>query len=277
MVFLAAKVTKYAFWQIILLNVLRLILIVPFAFLGWVGMIMSLAVSTLISNMLGFFFLPKVIGSFFPRIQLSREILRLTIPYSVVNSVADFLYRLPSLISPILVINTLGAKESAYAYISLMISAMLLAPGLALSQSTFSEGSSNPKDLHILLKSGLYGVTLSLFFSLFVAIFAPWILGLFGKDYSLEATSLLRWLAIAAPLSTLNFLLFSAFRVQKRLKVLISLNLVSTILFLLFTTIFINWIGLASIGMSWFIGQGLVLILAILIYAKDVNNIEVRI
>jgi O-antigen/teichoic acid export membrane protein len=104
--------------------------------------------------------------------------------------------------------------------------------------------------------------------SLFVGIFAPWLLGLFGSSYQLEATTLLRWLALSAPISTLNFLFFSAFRVQKRLAALIALNLIAAAIFIGIVITFLGTRGINSIGFSWFISQSTILIIAILIYLK---------
>lgn len=100
---------------------------------------------------------------------------------------------------PILVISVLDAKAAAYFYIAQIIATTLDRVSLSFSSSLTVEAAGHGSDVNryarSVLKKGLLLVGAA---ALFVIVFAPWILHVFGKEYSENATTLLRLLALAS-------------------------------------------------------------------------------
>jgi O-antigen/teichoic acid export membrane protein len=208
-----------------------------------------------------------VIPSYQFRPQCSTKVIKLLIPYSFGNQMADLLYRAPLLLMPLLVLETLNAEFSAYAYIGWMFGFLLAIPGITLSTSAFAEGSHAPEKMRpILFRAAQFGLTLTILLAVIIGFGAPLILSVFGESYATETTSLLRWLAVTAPFVVVNCLYFSMLRIQKRIGRLILLAALSAIFTFTISLFTLQEIGLASTGIAWLIAQVLVTFIA---YGSD--------
>lgn len=264
MVYLACREARYALWQVLTMNALRLVLIVAFMSTSALGIIAAVAIGAIFADGLSLFiFLPLVVEGFRIRPQWSANVIKRLVPYSVRSHIADLLYRAPVLLVPPLTLEMLDAESSAHAYVGWMLGWLLTSPGQALAASAFAEGSRAPHDLRQILSRAVgYALAVTTPLAFGVGLGAPWVLELFGASYSTGATALLRWLAMAAPLVALNSLYFSALRVQKRMGELVMLSVLSAAVSLAIPLFSLQQAGLAATGIGWLAAQSLVTIVA---------------
>jgi len=263
-VFIAYRESRYAFWQVTLTNISRIILVIVFISAGAQGIVAAVAVGMIFAIGLSQTrFLPIVIKGFRLRPQLSINVIKNLAPYSFSNHVADLLYRAPVLITPPLVLELLGAKFSAHVYIAWMLGLLIASPGQALAGAAFAEGSNTPDDLRqILIRSTRYGVGVTVLLAAIVGIGSPWALELFGRSYSTSIVALFRLLAIASPFMVVNMIYFTALRVLKKIGELILLSASSAVITLAITYFGIQHLGLESIGIGWMGAQVLITLIA---------------
>jgi O-antigen/teichoic acid export membrane protein len=263
--YLAYRDTKYAFWQVLFLNVMRLILIVVLTGFGAVGIVAALAIATTLADGLSLLlFLPRVEPGYRPSPDWSKRILGQLIPYSIGNYTADLLYRAPMLLVTPLTLELLGSEASAYVYVAWMLGTLIASPATALAQSAFAEGSFTPSDLRpILLRAGRYALVITLLLACAAGFGAPALLGIFGVAYASNATTLLRWLALASPLMAFNSLYFSALRVRKNVGEMIVLSGLISVVTLAYPFVAVESLQLHSMAVGWFIGQALVAVVGL--------------
>jgi O-antigen/teichoic acid export membrane protein len=101
-----------------------------------------------------------------------------------------------------------------------------------------------------------------------VGIAASWVLAIFGRSYAQEATSLLRLLALAAPLAIPAHLYITYLRVRKLTKCLVISTALMAILTLGTTALLMPRIGVAAGGLGWLLGNGSVAVVALATAAR---------
>lgn len=258
--FVARLRAVYAFFYTLISNGLRLALIFVGTHWGAQGLVGSAIFAYIAALLVSWFgFLPAVEKGYRVGIALDRSILKVILPYSSGNYIANLLVQLPQTVLPMLILERLGAAASGYAYIALMLGIMLPGPGLALASSAFAEGSNDPSGaMRILFKAfwaaGL--VTLALAGAFFFG--ARWALLAFGPDYAVESAALLRWMALASPLIVLNQLYFTHLRLQKRTARLFALSGVIAALTLLAAWQLMPRLGICANGMGILLANALV-------------------
>jgi O-antigen/teichoic acid export membrane protein len=271
--YLALRRAEFGFWQVLIMNLLRLALVISLIKFGATGIVSALAIAVLVADIVGIMvFFPRLVKGFHPRPQWALDVVRKLVPYSTANYMADLLYRAP--------LERLGATSSAHTYIGWMIGSLLVSPGLALAQSAFAEGSKAPDNLRpTMLRAGLYATGITIPIALLAAVIAPLLLTIFGQSYADEGTVLLRWLAAASPVSVFLCLYFSALRVRKRLKELILLSIFISVTTLSVPLLAIEDLGISSMGASWFASHVIAALIAgrNLLKIKNSRGSEIRI
>jgi O-antigen/teichoic acid export membrane protein len=91
--------------------------------------------------------------------------------------------------------------------------------------------------------------------SLAVIIVAPWLLALYGGEYSEQGTTLLRVLVLAAVPRALTVFAMAAARVQGNMRAIVRLQAISCVLVLGGSVLFTQWWGLMGIGIAWAVAQ----------------------
>jgi O-antigen/teichoic acid export membrane protein len=265
MAFVARRQALYALVQTCVVNGGRLLLVAVLAGLGAAGLVGSVAVATVLAvslSLLGF--LPRVEPGYRLRPDLSWSDLAAIIPYSLGNHITVLLAQTIQTLLPLVVLEALGPASSGYTYIAWMLGSLLVSPGMSLAGSAFAEGSNAPHRLAgILTRSVALALLLTLPAAMVLGIAAPWVLLLFGPSYAQEASGLLRWLSLAAPLVVLTGLYFTYLRVQKRIGRLVALSVVMAAVALGVAVALMPRLGIASTGIGWLIGNGLVATIAL--------------
>jgi O-antigen/teichoic acid export membrane protein len=262
--FVARRRAGYALVQTSIISGGRLLLVAPLVGLGAVGLVGSLAVAVLLALAVSFaLLLPRVEPGYWPRPSVHWPHLATILPFSAGNYLARLLTQAPQFLLPLLILEMLGPAASGYAYVAWMLGGVLAGPGLALASSAFAEGSNAPGSLSVVLsRSVRAGMVLTIAGALVVVVGAPWLLGIFGAEYAAEAATLLRWLAVAAPLVVLTSLYFTRLRVEKRIGTLVLLSGMIAFLTLGLAAALMLRYDIAAAGVGWLLGNGLVAALA---------------
>ena len=245
----------------ILHNLMRLLL--PLALLaalgGASGIVVSIGVPTLISAGLGVVLvLPVALPGYRPRPALPRELVAHLLPFSAGTYMSELFMAAPGLVLPIMVLNLRSSEEGAYFYAAWFLGYLLSTISFSLALSLFAEGSHNQPELPRLLRASLLrALILAAMGAVAVLLLADKLLLVFGHEYSQNAASLLRVVALAALPAAITNLYLAGERVRKRVA---SLTLVSG--FVAAVTLGTSYVllpgmGLVGAGIGILAGQGL--------------------
>ena len=258
-IFIARRRAAFVLYKNTIFSVLKLIL--PFILVSFFyafGIVSSWGIAAgvgLVVTLL--LFLPRTLKGYRVRLRIDFNIIKGLWGYSFKNYFYTIFGSGPHFILPIMITNRLGPEQNAYFYMAWMIVTMI---PTAVAQSLFAEGSHFEdrldKDVYRSLK-----FMFILLVPILVLIIAcgKWILMAFGASYAENATLLLRILAISSIFSAINSVYTSILLVRHRIKELILLTAISGAILLIgsyyITTI--SGIGIAGVGYSWWVGQGL--------------------
>lgn len=251
--FIAIRRTEYYFFQTVL-NGLRIILIIPLAFLGSIGIFLSFGLSYILASSVSLIILANY-GNVF-KWEVDRSFLVKTFHFFTANYFSELLLMSPNLILPILVLHILGPEDTAYFYIAYSISSILfMIPG-SISTSLLVEGSHGSDLKEKILKSLIAIIILLIPCIIFIYLYGGALLNLFGKGY-LEAISLLKYMALSSIFVTFCYIYISIERVRKKVKGLICISImIFTSLIILSYVLMIKY-GVIGIGYAWLVGYGL--------------------
>ncbi|MDX6665947.1 MAG: hypothetical protein QOG68_2153, partial [Solirubrobacteraceae bacterium] len=160
---------------------------------------------------------------------------------------------------PLVVLSELGPEANAYYFVSWSIAygLYLIASGMGMAMIT--EASLDPAELAAHRRQTvLETVRLMVPAVVVVVVAAPTMLALLGHDYSGEATTLLRLLAISA----LPWVVFVTYtnvaRVQRRMRALIVAHATLCGTVLAVGLPLVSSIGITGLGIAWLAGQSVV-------------------
>ena len=240
----------------IIVSVLKLVLPFIFIVFGAYGIFVSFGLALSIGVFFSFAILIfnfKIKPSFSINFPLIKETSR----YSFANYISGFAWNMPSLVLPVIILNTFSAKYAAYYYVASMIQTNLqVIPG-AVNQALLTEGSYNEAELKKHVKKALIITFLVLVPAIAVIVFGgEFILQFFGKNYADEAIQFLRLYSIATLFTALILIADSILNVQHRIKTFVILNVTSSALTLGLSCAFISN-KLVGIGWGWLLGQAI--------------------
>ncbi|MEK6918363.1 MAG: archaeosortase/exosortase family protein [Nanoarchaeota archaeon] len=258
-VFIAYRNAKFILLKNTIFSSLKILLLFAFVWLGAYGIFTSWMISIIIGFLTVFFILIYKFN-YNPKFAFYDSIIKKIGKYSFGNYVAGFIGGLPTMILPLLILNKLGAENSAYYYMSMMIATLLFVIPSATSSSLFAEGSYNEKHLKIQIKKAVKIIALLLIPAILITIFfGKYILLLFGQAYSSEGFRFLQMLALSGIFMGINSIFGTLLRVKKKIKSLIVISIFNAVLILGLSYLFMGRnLGLLGIGYAWMIGQGIV-------------------
>jgi O-antigen/teichoic acid export membrane protein len=245
----------------VIFNLLRLPLVILLAaFFHSFGIFISVTIAlgvTLLFNV--FFFLPRAQLGYRPFFAVNKKVVNEMLHFSFANYLSVLFWAAPGLVLPIIVVNLLGAEFNAYFYIGWAIGGVLgVIPGAA-STSLFAEGSSEQERLGINIWRSLKMILLLLVPAVVVILaFADRVLLLFGADYAENATTLVRILAISGLPLAINIVYLAIKRVEKKLKVIVSLTAFIAVVTLGLTYLLLPHMSINGAGIAWLISQAVV-------------------
>jgi O-antigen/teichoic acid export membrane protein len=182
--------------------------------------------------------------------------LRRVIKFSFSNYLVNLGNLLPRFVTVPLSLEILGEPSSAHLFMVWMIYAFVTGPGTALANSALAESVFAPeRERYIIHRALLTGITVTLPISGLAIAFAPLVLSVFGQDYVVGATVLLRTMMISAPLAVVNAMQLANLRKHEYVNQISISALIVLGTFAIPVLLLIRRSGLLSIGLGWLISQ----------------------
>jgi phenylacetate-CoA ligase len=156
------------------------------------------------------------------------------------------------LLPPIMVLQIAGAKASAYFYLPWIIAGSLRLFATNMSNSLVVEGAINKdKTVDYFNKALINMVRLLLPIVVILFFFTPLILSFFGKEYSTQGLSLLRWLLLGAFPGAMVSLYSGLIRVKNQVGRIVAIqgSMTSLLLFLIY--MLLPRYGITAVGWAW--------------------------
>lgn len=253
-IFLAFRTGKYIFFKNILVSIGKIALPLLFVSLGAIGIFSSWALAISSALLVSSVVLTTRFAFRFSKV-FPREKLTMMVEFSLINFIVGLLGIAPALILPILITNTINPQTSAYFYVSFMIANLLYTIPYATTQSLFAEGSHDIKNFWHSVGKSLRFILLLLIPSIIILFFiGKYVLIIFGKSYSDEGLRFLQILAVAGIPVSLNYLGLTILNVQRRMKSLLVINVIGTII-ILGLSYELRSYALTGVGLAWLFGH----------------------
>jgi len=173
------------------------------------------------------------------------------------------------LLPPVMVLQMVGAKASAYFYLPWIIAGSLRLFAANMSNSLVVEGAIDKEKTVDYFKQALINmVRLLLPIVVVLFVFAPLILSVFGKDYSVQGIGLLRWLLIGSFPGAMVSLYTGLIRVQNRVRRTVLIQGIMTFMLLAQSYFLLPRYGITAVGWAWLATHSL---MALIILATQRN------
>lgn len=245
-------------------SVLKLALVVPLEGLGTPGLVLAFGAGALLSAALGVLALWRQLPP-----QETREgllaALRRHAGFSLGSYGGIVLGTLPLTVVPLLVLAQRGPTEAAWFAVAFLLVAFVNFIPSTAAQVLFAEASREPGPLraHVVKAArAVYGLLIPC--ALVLALVAPWVLRLFGEQYSAGATDTLRLLAAGCLATGGTYLIDAVLTSRDRISAYVFMNAANTVLVLVAVGLLLGR-GLAWGAAGWAIAQGLSLLLGLVV------------
>jgi O-antigen/teichoic acid export membrane protein len=259
-VFIAYRAAVYNFFiDGVAGSSIQLLLPIALVSLGAFGIFMAQGIAATCAMVLSIYFMIKRFR-YRPQFKINKAVLQEVLHYSFGNYIASLLNTAPTIVLPIIVLDTLGAAPAGYYYLAFMMANVLYAVSYAVAQSLFAEGSTNEEDLKRLVKrAAQFIAVLVIPASIGLVVLGPILLDFFGKTYGTHSRELLYVLAAAGPIMGGVGICSIIMRVTKRTKALVMANAVYLIVTCGSGLLWIHK-GLVWAGIAWLLGQTVTLL-----------------
>ena len=161
---------------------------------------------------------------------------------------------------PLVILERAGAASSAYFYLTWTIADTLYLVSLNMGMSLVTEGSRDESKLRD-YSLQILRQTLRLMVPIvaLIVIFAPYLLRLYGGEYSAQSTTLLRLLCLSALPYVVVSTYISMARVKRNVLAIFWVHSGLCGLVLGFSVIFLRLYGVTGVGLAWLLAQSIVM------------------
>ena len=269
-VFISYRSSKFVLIKNTIFSIAKLILPFFLVVLAGYGIFTSVGIATaagFLFSLLIFIFRYK----YLPKPIININIIKSMTKFSLGTHIAGLLGELPVMILPVIIINLLETKYSAYFYMAMMIASILYIIPRATSQSLFAEGSYDEKELKVHFKKAVKIISIIIIPAIIIIyLFGNYILLAFGKNYSEEGIVLLKFFSVSGIFISIHALGNTILVIKNKIKLLILLNLISTAVVLSLSVILIKFslFGVVSIGIGWIVGKGVAALIYLFLFKK---------
>lgn len=238
----------------VIFSIIKLVLPVFFISFGVSGILFSIGLSLLVGCSYGLILLIFKFRYRF-KLKVNKKTVKKVYDFSFGNFVATFIATLPVLMLPILVLNSMGARYSAYYYMDRMIANMIYIIPIAVSQSLLAEGSYRKDELAKHLHKAFKIIALLLIPTVILTLlFGKYALLIFGKEYSVEGLVLLNILAISGIFVSINHVGATTLKITHNLRSLVSVNTFGSVAVFVLSFFWFRH-GLIGVGYAWLVSQ----------------------
>ncbi len=258
--FVARRRASFSLAQSLISSLIKLVLVVVMSkFFTTFGIFVSHGLGIAIAVIVSVFaFLPRVEPNYSPVAFFRKGAVNEIVRFSFANYIADFLWLAPGFILPIMVLNLLGAEDTAYFYIAWSMGVLLCAISIATSTSLFAEGSYDETKLKQNIRQSIKLILLLLLPAIIlIFLVGDKLLLLFGEVYSERATHLLWLVALASFPMSLNWVYFAVERVRKKIKSIILIAGFIALATLVLSYLLLPGLGILGGGIALLSSQGI--------------------
>ena len=164
---------------------------------------------------------------------------------------------------PVIVSDAAGPAPVAYFYLPWQIALLLLAISPNMGASLIVEAATDQSMLRLGARRVLaHSALLVVPAAATVAVGAPYLLSVFGPDYAVEGTPLLRLLALAALPNLVTSLSVSTARAQRRISAVVLVLALLCALTLGLSYVLVRTHGITGVGIAWLVSQSTVAAIA---------------
>lgn len=266
-IFITNRKADYVLIRNICGAVVKLLLILPLNMIGEAGLLIAVSFAPITSSILGIYFLSKV--GFRPSVKFTKNIRSWT-NFSLVNYSTGLTANIVIMIVPLAVYKNLGASYAAYYFMAYSISSGLRFIPQGITKSLFAEGSNDINSLQNQTIKALKTLALimlplgALFFLL-----SPYILLIFGTEYSEFGTICLQILIIVSLISCINYIGDTLLTITKRLKLFTITKIYSALSVFIFVIPLMHY-GLNGVAFGWFLSEISVVIIYLFIFRRQI-------
>lgn len=276
-VFVGRRSTEYLVVRDSINNILKIAFVILLAGAGLLGIFSAHGIGIAISFFIALLCIQKVESGYFPKPSIKKGIIGNILHFSIGNYIASLLGMGSILVLPLVVVNVLGAEETAYFYVAWALSNFILVISSSVSTSLFAEGSNDSKRVYTDAKRSLKLTYLLLVpVVLLVLVFGRELLMIFGSGYSQNAYPLLAVLAISSLISSFNVVIYNIKLVEKNIKFIIGYTAISGFGTLLFAYLFAVTAGLIGIGIGRILSQFIAMIFILVVVMRKQSSLKLR-
>ncbi len=244
--FLSLRKADLKFIQNLIMGV-RLPLLLPFAFLGGMGIFYSFGFAYLAAAV---FALVMIQGYVTLAPRIDWEFTRKTFHFSSLNYFSSLFQNMPELVMPILIVSLLDPESAAIYFVANAIGSLVLIIPDSMSTAFFVEGSHG-----INLRKGIARTLVAICAVLTPAIisvlfFGDFFLGLLGKEY-IAAFELLKIIAISSIFVTTYKLFIPLQNIRLKVGGIVAINLIRFVLILGLSYVLLTTLGVIGAGYAW--------------------------
>jgi O-antigen/teichoic acid export membrane protein len=257
-VFIARRQSGYTLAQGLIFGLSRFIpLFLLVSIYSSLGIYVSWGSAVAASALIGiFFFLPRVLKGYRPRLTIKKAVLTEMFRFSLANYISSIFWSLPMVVLPLTIVNILGAEQNAYFHVGWSVASVIFIIPVGTSQSLYAEGSHDQETLgREVRKSVKISLVLIVPALIIIMTLGDKILWLFGKAYSENTTKLIWIIAPSVIPMSINFIYLSIKRVQKRMKRAVFLTVFMAVITLSLSYFLLPVIGILGAGVAWLAGQ----------------------
>jgi O-antigen/teichoic acid export membrane protein len=225
-VFIAYRSSRYNLLVYTVQSFVKLVLPVALVAAGAFGIFAATGIAAGVALALSLYFMAKRFD-YQPEAEVNSGVVKKVWQFSSGSYVANMLNILPTLVLPLIIVDKLGPAQAGYFYLAFMLANLLYAVSYSVSQALFAEGSYGEVAFKRLLARGA-GLLAAIMVPVGVvmAVAGPYVLSIFGKSYSADASQVLVVLALAAPAVAAYVLGCVLLRITKQIVALVMVNLV---------------------------------------------------
>ena len=254
-IFIAHRSTKYLLFKNVLWGIIKIALPILLVGFGAFGIFFAFSLGSVISFLLGLYFLIKTFNYTIAPV-IKSDVIKKIGRYSLGDYLGIFFAEVPYFVIPLLIINHIGAKESAYYYIDLQIATFLFMIPVTINQSLFAEGSNDEKNLKRHMKKAFLATACLMIPAILITVTSGYfVLNIFGNLYAEQGLLLLRLLAVTGFFIAINDTGSTYLHIKKKIKVYVVLNFISALLFVSLSVILLP-LNLFGIGLAALISKG---------------------
>jgi O-antigen/teichoic acid export membrane protein len=185
--------------------------------------------------------------------------------FLVADYVSSLMWTATIALMPVVVLKTNGPSASAYVYLSWTVAYTLYLVSRNMGMALTTEGATDPARLAEHTRSTLTAAARIIVpLALILAAGAPLFLRVFGAEYSHHATGLLRLFALSTIPAIVPVTFVTVARVQGRLMAMVIATAAATLPVLVLAPVFMHFIGIAGVGLSWLVVQSFVAVYLLL-------------